>query len=393
MWYNKTMIFLDNASTTKPDDEIVNKFVEYQRYYFNPGANYSPSIFISKKIDKIRNDIVKSLNGEVSGTFIFTPSSTIANNTILNSVVSNNKNEEYIFSSLEHPSVYNIANKLLLSGRKVKFVDSLPSGEIDEKQLLSMINENTKFVSLINVSNETGVVNNVNELSKKIKGINPKTLVHSDGVQAFGKIETSVKNLDFYTISNHKIYGLKGIAGFYCKNLKSLKTLILGGGQEFDIISGTTNAPMIFSFFDAIKNAEKNLTENFEKVLELNKILRSEISKISDVEINSPEVFKNLSSENKLSCYCSPYILSISVLGLNAETIQNMLSKAEIYVGLGSACSAKKSGNRVLLALKKTKSEILGNIRISLSKNTTKEEIETFIEELKSCILKLKENL
>ncbi|MGN1208202.1 MAG: aminotransferase class V-fold PLP-dependent enzyme, partial [Christensenellales bacterium] len=236
------MIFLDNASTTKPDDEIVNNFVKYQQYFFNPGANYSPSLFLNEKIESAREEIVNLLGGSKTGTFIFTGSSTEANNIILNSVVSNNKNEEYVFSSLEHPSIYALANKLLLGGRKVKFVPSTRDGFVDEKALLNSINENTKFVSVINVSNETGAVNSVNELAKKIKQINPKTLVHSDGVQALGKIKVEVDNLDFYTISSHKIYGLKGIAGFYCKNLKSLRPFVLGGGQEFDIRSGTTNA-------------------------------------------------------------------------------------------------------------------------------------------------------
>ena len=376
------MIFLDNASTTKPDDEILGKFVDYQKYFFNPGANYSPSIFLSEKIDEIRHEIIKLLNGDELGTFIFTGSSTIANNIIINSVVSNNKNEEYIFSSLEHPSVFGFANKLMLEGKKIVFIPSTRDGFVDENLLLKSINQNTKFVSIINVSNETGAINNVNEIAKKIKQINPKTLVHSDGVQALGKIKTNVSNLDFYTISSHKIYGLKGIAGFYCKNLKTLKPFIIGGGQEFNVSSGTTNAPMIFSFFDCVKSSVLSQERNYEHVKILNLLLREKLSKIDNIEINSPSP----------DC-CSPYILSLSVLGLNAETIQNILSKKEIYVGLGSACSAKKSGNRILESMNKTKSEILGNLRISLSKNTTKEEILTFCEELENIIQELRKNL
>lgn len=376
------MIFLDNASTTKPDDEILGKFVDYQKYFFNPGANYSPSIFLSEKIDEIRHEIIKLLNGDELGTFIFTGSSTIANNTVINSVISNNKNEEYIFSSLEHPSVFAFANKLLLDGKKIVFIPSTSDGFVDENLLLKSINQNTKFVSIINVSNETGAINNVNEIAKKIKQINPKTLVHSDGVQALGKIKANVSYLDFYTISSHKIYGLKGIAGFYCKNLKTLKPFIIGGGQEFNISSGTTNAPMIFSFFDCVKNSVLSQERNYEHVKSLNLLLRENLSKIDNIEINSPN----------LNC-CSPYILSLSVLGLNAETIQNILSKKEIYVGLGSACSAKKSGNRILESMNKTKSEILGNLRISLSKNTTKDEILTFCEELENIIQELRKKL
>lgn len=380
------MIFLDNASTTKPDDETVKNFVEYQKYFFNPGANYSPSIFLSEKIEQIRHKISKLLGGNESDSFIFTASSTIANNIIINSVVTNNKNEEYVFSSLEHPSVFNIATKLMLEGKKVIFIPSTSDGFIDTESLYNCINSNTKFVSIINVSNETGAINDIAEIAKKIKQLNPKTLIHSDGVQALGKIKVDVSNLDFYTISSHKIYGLKGVAGFYVKNIKNLKPFILGGGQEFNISSGTTNVPMIFSFYDCIENAVKNQEENFERVLKLNNILRKKVSEIENIEINSP------SNEGDIVC-CSPYVLSLSVLGLNAETIQNMLSEKNIYVGLGSACSAKKSGNRILESMHKNKSEILGNLRISLSKNTTKEEILIFCKELEACIKQLRGNL
>ncbi len=387
------MIFLDNASTTKPDEQIIQNFVDYQKYYFNPGANYSPSVFISSLIEKARAEIVSLLGGNELGTFVFTPSSTISNNIILNSVISNNKNEEYVFSSLEHPSVLNFANKLLLDGKKVIFVPSTIDGFIDEKELLNAINPNTKFVSIINVSNETGAVNNVNYLAKKIKEINPKTLVHSDGVQALGKIKICLDNLDFYTISSHKIYGIKGIAGFYAKNIKTLKPFVIGGGQEFNIISGTTNAPMIFCLRDAVKNAVINLKQKFQKVCNLNLVLKEKLKSIPNLVINSPKLNIESNEYNQNSCACSPYILSVSVLGVNAETIQNMLSEKEIYIGLGSACSAKKSGNKVLESMHKSKAEILGNLRISLSKNTTQPEIETFAKELILCTNELREKL
>lgn len=375
------MIFFDNASTTMVDNDILNKFNEYQnKYYFNPGALYKVSTDISSKIEETRKKIVELLKGDTNGTFIFTGTSTEANNIILNSVVTNNKNEEYVFSSLEHPSVYNYATKLLQEGRKVIFISSNPDGTINENELLGSINNNTKFVSIINVSNETGAINNVNILAKKIKEINPKTLVHADGVQALGKIEVNLSNLDYYTISSHKIHGLKGIAGFYAKNIKTLKPLILGGGQEFNIRSGTTNAPLIFSFYDVIKKAEENQNLNYAHALELKNYLLEKIKNNKDIEINS-------------SSFGSPFIISLSILGLNAETILNMLSEKNICVGLGSACSSKKSGNRILESMHKSKASILGNLRLSFSKYNTKEEIDIFYKEFEQIIIQLKEKL
>ncbi|MBE5745888.1 MAG: aminotransferase class V-fold PLP-dependent enzyme [Clostridiales bacterium] len=374
------MIFLDNASTTKPDKDILENFIKYQDDFFNPGALYKTSVLINQKIDGIRENIVNLLNGNTLGSFIFTSTSTEANNIIINSSVSNNKNEEFIFSSLEHPSVYNYAQHLISNGRKVHFVKTLESGEIDKNHLYSLINSNTKLVSIIHVSNETGAINNVNEIATKIKELNSKTLVHADGVQALGKINVNVSNLDYYTISSHKIHGLKGIAGFYTKNLKLLKPYNLGGGQEFNIRSGTTNAPMIFSFYDTIKKAIENQKNNYNYIKSLNLFLRDNLQLIDDIVINS-----DLNN--------SPFVLSISVLGLNAETILNALSEKKIYVGLGSACSSKKSGNRVLESMNKSKAEILGNLRISFSKNNTKEEINEFINALKEVVENLREKL
>ena len=375
------MIFLDNASTTKVDNDILENFTNYQnKFYFNPGAVYKVSTDIARKIDETREKIVNLLGGDPKGTFIFTGSSTEANNIILNSLVTNNKNEEYVFSKSEHPSVRNFASKILQEGKKVVLVEENRDGTINEEDLYSKINKNTKLVSIINVSNETGVVNNVSKIAGKIKEINPKTFVHSDGVQALGKIEVCLDNIDFFTISSHKIYGLKGIAGFYARNIKLLKPFIIGGGQEFNIRSGTANAPMIFSLLDTIKKAVKEQHSNYEKVKEINSYLRKRLTKIDNISFNSPQ-------------NSSPYILSFSVIGLNAETILNALSEKEIYVGLGSACSSKKSGNYMLEAMNKTKEEILGNLRISFSKNTTKQEVEIFFDEFEKEIIDKREKL
>lgn len=375
------MIFLDNASTTKPSDEILNGFVEYQKYYFNASSGYKVSVEESGLIDDARREILKSL-GKTDGNFLFTASSSEANNIILNSLVNNNKKSEYIFSKVEHPSVYNLAEKFKQDGKIVHFVGVNKNGTIDEEELLSLVNENTRFVSLIHVCNETGAICDINSLAKKIKEKNNKVFVHSDGVQAFGKIVVKLgEYIDAYTISSHKIHGLKGVAGFYFKNLSLLKTFIFGGGQEYNIRSGTINTPLILSFKDACKIATKNLEENYKKVQKLNNLVCNRLKQNKNISFNT-------CVENS-----SPYILSFSVLGLNAETIMNSLSAKDIFVGLGSACSTKHSGNRILEAMGKSKTEILGNLRISFSEQNTEAEIEEFLEELEKIIITLKEKL
>lgn len=375
------MIFLDNASTTKPSEEVLKNFVEYQKYYFNPSSGYKVSLEENELIDNARKEILKCL-GKTDGNFIFTASSSEANNIILNSLFNNNKKSEYIFSSIEHPSIYNIAEKFRQEGKIVHFVKTNEDGSINEENLLSLINENTRFVSLIHVCNETGAICDINTLANKIKQKNNKVFIHSDGVQAFGKINFKLnENIDAYTISSHKIHGLKGVAGFYFKNLALLKTFIYGGGQEFNIRSGTINAPLILAFKDACVLATKKLKENYDKVKFLNSLVYNKLKSNENIRFNTA-VEKS-----------SPYILSFSALGLNAETIMNSLSEKEIFVGLGSACSTKHSGNRILQSMNKTKSEILGNIRVSFSELNTESEIQIFLNEIEKIINTLKEKL
>lgn len=379
--YNKCMIFLDNASTTKPSEEILNKFIEYQKYYFNASSGYKVSVEESELIDNARKEILKCL-GKVDGNFIFTASSSEANNIIINSLVNNNKKSEYIFSKIEHPSIFNIAEKIRQDGKIVHFVGVNKDGTINEEELLNLINENTRFVSLIHVCNETGAICNIKEIAKKIKEKNNKVFVHSDGVQAFGKIDVKLNDyIDAYTISSHKIHGLKGVAGFYFKNLSLLKTFIYGGGQEFNIRSGTINTPLILAFKDACVNAKNSQKDNYIKVEKLNSLVYNYLKQNKNISFNTC-VEKS-----------SPYILSFSVLGINAETIMNSLSEKDIFVGLGSACSTKHSGNRILKAMDRTKTEILGNIRVSFSELNTEIEIQEFLKELEKIINLLKEKL
>lgn len=375
------MIFLDNASTTKPSEEILSKFIEYQKYYFNASSGYKVSVEENELIDNARVDILKCL-GVSCGNFIFTASSSEANNIIINSLVNNNKKSEYIFSEIEHPSVYNLAEKFKQERKIVHFVKTNKDGTINEQDLLNLINENTRFVSLIHVCNETGAICDINNLAKQIKEKNNKVFVHSDGVQAFGKIDVKLNEyIDAYTISSHKIHGLKGVAGFYFKNLSLLKTFIYGGGQEYNIRSGTINTPLILSFKDACNLITEKLEENYNKVKKLNNLIYSHLKDNKNISFNTC-VEKS-----------SPYILSFSIIGINAETIMNSLSEKDIFVGLGSACSTKYSGNRILQAMNKSKTEILGNIRISFSEQNTEKEIKEFLKELENIINYLKEKL
>jgi cysteine desulfurase len=255
----------------------------------------------------------------------------------------------------------------------------------------------------MHISNETGAINDIAKISKLIKQKQPNAIFHCDGVQAFGKIPVNVVNLgvDFYTISAHKIHGPKGIGALYVKNIKKLKPIVFGGGQEFGIRSGTENTLYILTFGEIAKNL--NIKENFDKVSELNKYVRNffenagildekvEISPRNDGETSS-SIFNSISLNSPKTA--SPYILSYSFEGVRGETLVHILEGKGVIVGTGSACSSKKGSlNRTLEAIGKNKSQNEGGIRISFSSESILDEVkfacQIILESYKELLTKL----
>ncbi|MBQ7579514.1 MAG: cysteine desulfurase [Clostridia bacterium] len=351
------MINLDNASTTKPYNEVVNEIaLSLTEDYLNMGAKYSQAKIIEKKTNLIRTNFLKAINAK-DGDIIFCPSATSANNLILRSI--NIKNGgRILISEGEHSSVYETSKELIRQGAKLDYIPLTKNGQVDIEKFKTMLSEDVCFVSTILVSNETGAINNLKEIVKIAKQINPKCLVHTDAVQALGKIKIDAQDLgvDFITISAHKIYGPKGIGALYAKNIEFLKPLIFGGGQEYNLVSGTENFAYISGFNTALKLTTLKQEENYKIVKSYKEEFLSALNayKVNYI-INSPE-------EN-----CSPYILNLSFKNVRGEVLLHALSQMDILIANGSACSSKKRGNRVLEAMGKNKDEIDGAVRISFS--------------------------
>ena len=361
------MIFLDNASTTKLSLRVKNKLIEGADNFINPSASYSAGLDNKKIIEDAKKSILQPLKVQYKDNLIFTASATEANNLAVFGSAKSGK-EQYLFSAGEHLCVYNCAVELKNRGFNVKFIPLTSDGTVDMVAFEELLKEPTMFVSCIHVSNETGAINDIEKLSNLTKSKWPNAIFHSDGVQAFGKIDVNLsklKNIDLYTISAHKINGPKGIGALYVKNKNKLKPIIFGGGQEYNLRSGTENLPSIWAFSEASAERFENLQNNFEKVKKLNNIFIAEIKKhdLKNIKINS--------SHNN-----SPYIVSISFVGVKGETLVRMCDDDGLFVGTGSACSSKKTTlNRVLLAMGKSKEETEGAIRVSFSHDNTEDEV------------------
>lgn len=368
-------MFFDNASTTKIDLDIFDALVkDNDQKFYNPGALYSFGRDVKKELELSRQKILRNL-GATSGKLIFTGSATEANNLALFGTLKKNT-RKILVSQGEHPSVYNSALEMKSRGYNVQFVPLTRDGTVDVSAFEDLMDEQVDFVSIMHVSNETGAVNDIVKLVEIAKNINPKVVFHCDGVQALGKIKVDVDALgvDMYTISAHKIYGMKGVGALYVANNIRLKPIIYGGEQEEGLRSGTENVLGIKLFSAVVESAVRNQKVNYEKVTELkNRLL---------------ELLENSGIEYILNSYAtnSPYVLSISFKNCRAETLLYMLDDMGIMVGNGSACSSKKSGNRILEAMGRTNKEIEGNLRISFSKYNTREEIDVLAEKLVLCV-------
>lgn len=375
------MIFLDNASTTKINEQVLETMINsYKEDFYNPSAIYKNGVNLSTKINQARNNIIKYLGGDFQDNLIFTSGATEANNLAILGLLKNNK-KKLIFGSSEHPSIYNVAIDLKNKGYNVEFVKILPSGEIDLADFQKKVDADTAFISIMHICNETGVINDIKGLVKIAKSINKDVIFHSDGVQAVGKIQVNLKDLgvDLYTLSGHKIGAAKGIGALFVKNGINIKPILLGGGQENNLRSGTENVPAIMGFEKACELAIKNQKENYIKVSILyNKIIDNLKNSNLQYKINGDETSK--------------YIISISFNNLRAETILHMFEQQDILIGNGSACSSKKSGNRILREMGVDKSWEEGSIRISLSASNSEEDINQFNNALIEIIREYKKN-
>lgn len=374
------MIFLDNASTTKLCDLAKSEIERSHNLFYNPSAVYGPSLEVKKKLDEAKNEICKAIGTTFNSNLIITGSATEANNLAIFGSVKKTQ-DQIVVGAGEHPSVYNCALELKARGYNVVFAKLNEKGEVDLKNLANILEKPTAFVSTMFVSNETGAINDISKIVKLVKQKQPKALVHCDAVQAFGKIPVNVSALgvDLLSLSAHKLCGPKGIGALYVKDLKKLKPIIFGGGQEFGVRSGTENLEYIFAFGKIAKNLK--IEENFEKIKEVNNYVRNFFKEKEGIVINSPG-------------NASPYVLSLSFKGVRGETLVHVLEEKGVIVGTGSACSSKKGAlNRTLENIGKTKEENEGAIRISFSFDSEIEEVKMACPIIYGEFVNLKEKL
>ncbi len=364
------MIYLDNAATTKPSDNAIKAMLNGAESFANPSSLHGAGFEVEKLVEKSRETIASAL-GVDKKCLYFTSGGTEANNlAILGTCEAmKRRGNRVITSKIEHPSVLEAFHELEKRGFEVVYINVDSDGRILLDELQDALNEDTIFVSVMYVNNETGVIEPLSDISRLVKNICPQCVIHSDCVQAFGKIpvKPDMMGVDMVTISAHKIHGVKGSGALYTKN-KHILPIIHGGEQQGGIRPGTENTCGIFAFAAAVSECDFKPDEFIRK----RELMRNALlERIDNIKING-------SNENN-----SGSVLNISFIGIKAEILLHSLERYSIYVSTGSACSSHKpQPSHVLAAMGLSHKEIEGAIRISFSRYTTDEEILFAVDKL-----------
>lgn len=371
------MIYLDNAATTAPDAGAVEAAMKYlQAEFYNPSALYRAGFSAHKAIEEARRNILAHVAPQGGHELIFTASGSEADDQAL---FSSARRGNLVTTEGEHAAVYNTARELAKRGVQVRFAKLHADGRVDVDDLLSKVDAQTSLVSVIHVNNETGAINDIVKISSLVKQ-KSKAIFHSDGVQAFGKLPFALTGgIDLYTISAHKIGGVRGAAALIRRKGCRLDPFVFGGGQENGLRSGTENTFAIKQFEFAAEKKFKDLQRDLDKVRRINRSVREKLD---------GGLFEIISSED-----ASPYILSITAKGLRGEVLLHMLDDAGVMVGTGSACSSKNKYSRVIAACGFNERYAEGVLRLSFFSTTTGEEAERAVDLINTCARSLAERM
>lgn len=363
------MIYLDNSATTKPCQQAVAAMNDaLTNCWANPSALYGFGIDAAKKLRVARGQVAAALGAEPDRVF-FTSGGTEADNWAIMGAANRfgKKNKHIVSTAIEHHAVLNTLKALEAQGYEVTYLQPDDQGRITLDSLKAALRKDTFLVSVMMVNNEVGSVMPISQMAKLTHKLCPDALFHTDAVQGFLKVPFQAKTLgaDLISVSSHKVHGPKGAGALYISpKLKSFPPLMQGGGQESGMRSGTEATPAIFGFAAACEAVRSTFMQDVQTEKELLDGLIAELSKLDEVKINGSHE--------------APHILSLSIPGVPTQNTINLLQDAGICVSAGSAC-AKGHRSHTLTAMGLSPEVMDGAFRISLSRETTKEDIDALI--------------
>jgi cysteine desulfurase len=374
------MIYLDNNATTQPTTRVVEAMLPYlTECYFNASASSAAFTGADKPRSQAAAAMAKLLNAEEPNCFTFTSGATESNNWVFSSFARGRKAGRVLVSAIEHASIAEPAAQLVRVGFDVIEIPVDAQGVVRLDALRDTLREDTALVSIMAANNETGVLEPVVEIGRLIRERCPAALFHTDATQAVGKITVDLQgewqDVDLLSFSGHKFHGPKGVGGLYIRPGFELEPMLMGGGQERGLRSGTTNTPALAGLAAAAAEARdlkqqaiRDLRDTFE----------------SRLEHELPEAVIHSRGVTRL-----PNTSYFSLPGMVSEEMAGALAAAGIIVGTGAACSAGAiQSSKTLRAMGVAHEIAVGGLRVSLSRSSGLQEITRLIVQLKAILHK-----
>ncbi|PHM66271.1 NifS protein [Xenorhabdus stockiae] len=377
------LIYLDNNATTALDPEVLQSMMPYLTHEYGNASSISHAFGWKAReaVEHARKLISSSINAVSPSDIIFTSGSTESINLAITTLQHKNKKGHVITSMIEHKAVLDCCAKLESMGIDVTYVQPQSDGVVCPDSIHRALRDDTYLVSIMSANNEIGSLQKIEEIGALCK--EQDIIFHTDATQALGKIEFDVQrmNISLASFSAHKIYGPKGIGALYInsrdKNI-ALSPLIVGGGHERGLRSGTLNVPGIVGFGRAVELSVKNLPDESQRLGHLRNILRQYlIENVEGIRING-----HLTA-------CLPGLLNVSFEGIDADSL--LLELSDIALSSGSACtSANRASSHVLKAIGVSNEQAQASVRFGLGRFNNEEEIDYVCHKLKEAINKLR---
>lgn len=374
------MIYLDNAASTPVHQKVVDEMIPYfKEQYGNPSSIHKFGRTANVAIQNARKRIADLINAD-SKEILLTSGGTESNNTAIYGIVFQSKGKHIITSSIEHDAILEPCKRLEREGYRVSYLPVDRHGLVNVEDVRKEISQDTCLITIMFANNEVGTIQPIKEIADMARDNN--IVFHTDAVQAVGKVPIDVKELgvDLLSISSHKINGPKGVGALYLRKGITISPLILGGGQENGLRSGTENVASIVGFGMACKLAKDNMSQNISYF----KNLTSQL--ITGVLSEIPETNLNGHTEKRI-----PNNTHFTFLGVNGEDLIIKLDENRIAASTGSACSVRiQKASHVLRAMSFSHEQITGSLRLTVGVTNTEEEIDETVRVLKKVVRELR---
>ena len=372
--------YLDNSATTRCSEGAAAMVMKVMREDFgNPSSMHTKGVEAEHYIREAKDFFARNLKVDEKEIY-FTSGGTESNNlALIGSAMANKRSGNHLITtSVEHASVDNPMKYLEEQGFEVTYLPVDQDGIVSLEALKEALRPETILVSVMYVNNEVGAVQPVDEIAKLVKDYDSKIVFHVDAIQAYGKyrIWPKKEGIDLLSVSGHKIHGPKGTGILYVNSKLKIHPMILGGGQQKGMRSGTENVPGIAGLAEAAKECYENLDEKIDRLYALKERFVKQIEELDDVKVNG-----------RTGRDSAPHIVSVSFRDVRSEVLLHALEEKGIYVSAGSACSSNKPAVSHTLKSMGVEKDLLGStIRFSFCFETTEEETDYCVRELRELL-------